>query len=68
MAAIGTLERLPTRCGLAAEAEEIGRDIRELHVGRRQGSYRVLFEIYGRNVIILRVWHAARDRLTPDDL
>lgn len=65
---IGTLERMPLRCPLAAEAEEIGQEIRELYIGRRQGRYRILFCIDGRVVSVLHIRHAARDRLREDDL
>jgi plasmid stabilization system protein ParE len=68
MATIDTLETMPERCGLAAEAADIGLDIREILVGKRHGTYRVLFQVQGRTVYVLRVWHAARDAVTRDDL
>jgi plasmid stabilization system protein ParE len=68
MAAIDTLERMPERCGMAAEATDIGLDIREILVGKRRGTYRVLYQIEGRTVHILRVWHAARDQASREDL
>ena len=68
MAKIDTLETMPERCGLAAEAEDLGREIRELHLGRRRGTYRLIFEIRGQVVYILRVWHSARDVVSRDDL
>jgi plasmid stabilization system protein ParE len=68
MATIDTLETMPERCGLAAESEDIGLDIREILVGKRHGIYRVLFQVQGRTVYVLRVWHGARDAVTRDDL
>jgi plasmid stabilization system protein ParE len=66
--AVDTLETRPERCSLAAEAEDIGREIRELLFGRRRGQYRILFEIRGRTVHILRVWHSARKPITREDI
>jgi plasmid stabilization system protein ParE len=68
MAALDKLETLPERCGKAIEAEEVGLEIRELRFGKRRNSYRIVFEIRGRTVFILRLWHSARDALTFDDL
>ncbi len=68
MAQIDKLETMPKRCGLAAESEDLGLEIRELHLGRRRGTFRLLFQIRGQVVYILRVWHSARDAVSPDDL
>lgn len=68
MAKIDTLEAHPERCGIADESEELGVEIRELLFGKRHGVYRILFQIEGRIVQILRVWHGARDRVSPEDL
>jgi plasmid stabilization system protein ParE len=68
MAHVGKLERMPERCGLAAESEDLGREVRELHLGRRRGTYRLLFEIRGQVVYSLRVWHSARDAVSRADL
>lgn len=65
---LDTLESDPERCSTAAEAEDIGRDIRELLFGKRRGVYRILFEVRGRTVHILRVWHSARETVSIDDL
>ena len=64
MAHIDKLETMPERCGLAAESEGLDREIRELHLGRRRATYRLLFEIRGQVVYILRVWHSARDAVS----
>ena len=65
---IDRLETSPERCRKAAEADEIGIDIREITVGRRQGMYRILFQIDGRTVHVLRIWHARRDAIKREDL
>ena len=68
MSRIDTLESNPEGCSLAAESEDVGGEIRELLFGKRRGQYRILFDIRGRTVNILRVWHSARDAITRDDL
>ncbi len=67
MAKIDALGIDPQRGSVAAESEEAGLEIRELLLGKRQNVYRIIFQIDGQIVHILRVWHGARDRLTPDD-
>lgn len=68
MAHIDKLETMPERCGLAAESEDLGLEIRELHLGRRRGTYRLLFEIRGQVVYVLRIWHSAQDAVSRADL
>jgi plasmid stabilization system protein ParE len=68
MARIDTLERQPGRCRLAAEADELGFELRELLFGKRRGVYRILFVIDGRTVNILHIRHAARRPVSPSDL
>lgn len=63
-----TLERMPQRCGIIAEAGELGEELRELLVGKRRGIYRVVFQVRGRSVHILHIRHSAKDRLTAEDL
>ena len=65
---LDTLEMHPERCGLAAEADELGHDVRELLIGKRRGVNRLLFIVSGKAVEILRVWHSARNAVTRDDL
>ncbi|MCY2964014.1 MAG: type II toxin-antitoxin system RelE/ParE family toxin [Planctomycetota bacterium] len=65
---VTTLEMNPERCTLASESEDIGREIRELLFGKRRGRYRILFEIRGRKVLILRLWHGARGEFTDEDM
>jgi plasmid stabilization system protein ParE len=68
MARIDTLELNPGRCPVAAEAEELGVELRELLFGKRHGIYRILFVIAGRTVNILHIRHAARDKVTRQDI
>jgi plasmid stabilization system protein ParE len=68
LAAIQTLVNDPTRCPQADEAEDLGLDLRELLHGRRPHVYRILFTIDGNTVNIHYVRHAARYRLTEDDV
>jgi plasmid stabilization system protein ParE len=68
LAALKTLQLRPERCSLAAESDDLGVEIRELLIGRRRYRYRVLFNISGQSVHILRIWHSARDSITRADL
>jgi plasmid stabilization system protein ParE len=67
--AIHSLENNPERCGLAPENEWYeGGGLRQLLHGKRQNVYRILFEIRGDTVYILRVRHSAQALLDPGDL
>jgi plasmid stabilization system protein ParE len=68
MAKIDTLETGPDRAAIADESTDLGLEIRELLFGKRHKGHRILFRIEKTTVHILRVWHAARDRLSSDDL
>lgn len=66
-----TIARLATdadRYPQADEAADLGIDLREQLHGKRPHVYRVLFTIDGDTVNVLRVRHAAQDRLTTDDV
>jgi plasmid stabilization system protein ParE len=68
---LGTIGALATDAEQWPEADEaadLGTDLRCWIHGRRHQVYRVLFVLDGNDVFVLRVLHAARDRLTPDDL
>jgi plasmid stabilization system protein ParE len=65
---IDTLESHPERCPLAAESDDLGLEIHELHFGKRRGTYRVLFRLVGRTVFVLRIRHSARYAVTGDDI
>ena len=68
-----SLGEMPARCPLIPEAEEIGRDIRQLLYGKRSGIRRIIFDIQeqsdeGPHVRVLRVWHGSRERLRGEDI
>jgi|SRR6516165_9596423 plasmid stabilization system protein ParE len=67
MSAIDTLEKNPARFSLAPEDEWYPGELRQLLFGKRRGVYRVLFEIRGSTVYILRVRHGAQALLHPED-
>jgi plasmid stabilization system protein ParE len=64
--AINALEDRPERYPAAPEAEW-REGIRELLHGRRRRVNRVLFEILGQTVVVLRVRHGAQDFLNPEE-
>jgi plasmid stabilization system protein ParE len=67
--AVDSLQHDPERCPLAPEDEWYeGGALRQLLHGKRQGVYRILFEVRGNTVFIVRVRHSAQDLLGPDDL
>jgi plasmid stabilization system protein ParE len=67
--AISTLKANPNRCPLAPEDEwYAGGELRQLLSGKRQGIYRILFEVRGTTVYILRIRHSAQDLLPPGEL
>jgi plasmid stabilization system protein ParE len=68
MSRINTLERHRERCRLAAEADELGIELRELLFGKRRGIYRILFVIDERTVNVVHIRHAARRAVSSSDL
>jgi len=66
-AAIGRLATGADQWPEADEAVAQGANLREMLSGKRPHVYRVLFTLDDQNVNVLRVRHAAQDRLTPDD-
>lgn len=67
--AIQSLENNPERCGLAPEAQWYpGGQLRQLLHGKRQGVYRILFEVRDTTVFIVRVRHGRQDLLRLDDM
>ena len=60
--AIASLQKLPNRCTIAPEAPMIGREIRQLWVGKRR-KYRVLFVVEKDVVAILHVRHSRQSYL-----
>jgi plasmid stabilization system protein ParE len=65
---IENLETAPNRYPAAAEAVDLGLDLREMLFGRGRQVHRVLFTIEGQMVNIHRIRHAAQDRLTSKDI
>ena len=55
---------------LAARAAEalLDREVRQLLYGRRRQMYRILYEIRGETVYVLRLRHAARAYLDPEEI
>src|SRR5258707_11867138 len=66
--AVRSLENNPERCGLAPECAWYPGELRQLLHGKRKGTYRVLFEIRGSTVHILRVRHSSQSLLEPGEL
>jgi plasmid stabilization system protein ParE len=66
--AVRSLENNPERCGLAPESEWYPGKLRQLLHGKRRGVYRILFEVRGNTVYILRVRHSAQALLDPGEL
>jgi len=65
--AVSSLEENPQRCPEAPEAEWHP-GLRELLHGKRRRVHRILFEIRGHTVVILRVRHSAQESLAPGAL
>jgi len=51
----------------ADEAADLGLDLRCRLFGRRHKTYRILFTYDDQTVTVMRVRHAAQDRLAADD-
>lgn len=68
-AALESLEAFPERCPVAPDGAFLRRTVRQPVFGGRGGHYRLLFEVQGRKVYVLRLRHAARKLLDrPDDV
>ncbi len=65
---IDSLSELPERCHRAAEADDLGLELRELLFGRRRGTVRILFTIQPALVRVHHLRWAVRRRVRPDDL
>ncbi len=66
--AVENLEYDPHCYPEADEAADLGINLRMALLGRKPQMHRILFTIDGETVTVLRVRHAAQDRLTEDDL
>jgi plasmid stabilization system protein ParE len=73
IAAIRTLEDMPSRCPVADESEELGQEVRLLIYGRRNRKYKVYYSIRRRTrsagtIQVFHVRHWARKNLNTDQL
>jgi plasmid stabilization system protein ParE len=60
--AIASLQKFPMRCGIAPEASAIGREIRQLWIGK-QKKYRTLFVVEEDVIAILHVRHSRQSNV-----
>ncbi|MEA5604345.1 type II toxin-antitoxin system RelE/ParE family toxin [Nostoc sp. UHCC 0252] len=63
--AIASLQEFPNRCSIAPEVAVVGREIRQLWVGKRR-KYRVLFVVEEDIVAILHVRHSRQSYLDEE--
>jgi plasmid stabilization system protein ParE len=68
--AIFSLEKIPARCPVILESEELGYSIRHLLYGTGKGIYRIIFDIREeeQRVRVLRMWHSSCDAITAADI
>jgi plasmid stabilization system protein ParE len=66
--AVDALSTNPEMYPEAPEAEWFGEGLRELYYGKRRNTHRILFEVRGNVVYILRVRHGRQDLLGPEEL
>jgi len=60
-----TADRHPPAC----ELEVVEGDLREVHYGSgRRTTHRIIYQIIGERVVILRIRHTSQRELTPDDI
>ena len=58
--ALASLEMMPRRCSLAPESSVEGETIHQLNYA----SYRILFVVDEKTVLVIAMWHGARLQLT----
>jgi plasmid stabilization system protein ParE len=73
IAAIRTLEDMPSRCSVADESEELAQEVRLLLYGKRNRKYKVYYSIRQKTpstgtVQVFHVRHWARKSLNTDQL
>ncbi len=71
--AIASLKNMPSRCSVADESEELGREVRFLLYGSRNRAYKVYFSIHHETpstgaVRVFHVRHWARKGLDSGEL
>ncbi len=68
---IASLKEMPQRCSVAAESEDLEREVRVLLHGRRNRTYKIYFSISQEPAGIVSVFHVrhwARKPLTNEEL
>src|SRR5262249_49679764 len=68
MEAVDSLATNPEQWPLAPASERYPGELRQRLHGKRRQVYRILFEVRGHTVYILRVRHSAQDLLESDEL
>jgi plasmid stabilization system protein ParE len=68
--AIFSLDEIPARCPVIAEAQELGFPARHLLYGKGRGVYRIIFHIREdeQHVRVLRVSHSSGEAITAADI
>lgn len=65
--ALASLADNPQRCPFAPESDVVDAEIRQLIVGRRSGTFRVLFTIQADEVRILHIRRGVMAPASPDE-
>ena len=73
IAAIASLSRMPNRCPIAAESEEIGQVVRLLLYGKRNRKYKIYYSVRqatssSGTIQVFHVRHWARRALSSGEL
>jgi len=63
---IASLQQFPKRCPVVPESLALGREVRQLLVGKRR-QYRVLFVVEDSVVAIIHVRHSRQSRLDQNE-
>ena len=63
-----TLRRFPARCPVAPESDDCDGIVRHLFHGKRPHIYRILFDVRGKTVYILRIIHGKQARLKREEV
>lgn len=67
--ALVSLEQLPARCPIAAESQELDREVRQLLYRKsKRTAFRILFGISGKKVFVYRIRHTSQQYLTEEEL
>ena len=67
--ALVSLEQLPARCPVAAESQELDREVRQLLYRKsKRTAFRILFGISVNEVFVYRIRHTSQQYLTEEEL